>query len=261
MIIFPEFNPIACAIGPLEVHWYGLLYLLGFLMAWGLGRFRIRHFNLAWSDEALSDLIFYAALGVVIGGRVGYMLFYKTQTVFATPWEVFRVWEGGMSFHGGLIGVLIAIGVFAQQTQRSFWQVADFVAPLVPIALAAGRLGNFINGELWGRVTQVPWAMVFPHVDNSPRHPSQLYEMGLEGLVLFVMIWWYANKPRPTGMVSAFFLVSYALLRILAETWREPDAAVGYLAFGWLTEGQLLSIPLFIFGLYLGWAKHNARIS
>ncbi len=261
MMVFPEFDPVALALGPLQIHWYGLLYLLGFCCAWGLARWRIGHFHLAWQLEELNDLLFYAALGVVMGGRVGYMLFYNAQVLYHRPWELFALWQGGMSFHGGLIGVLIAVGVFARQTQRSFWAVADFVAPLVPLGLAAGRLGNFINGELWGRVTQVPWGMVFPAVDNQPRHPSQLYEMGLEGLLLFGIIWWYARKPRPVGRVSALFLVSYALLRSLAETWRQPDQAVGFLAWGWLTEGQLLSLPLLVVGLYLGWTTRHARVS
>jgi len=261
MIIFPEFNPVALSLGPLQIHWYGLMYLLGFLMAWGLGRFRIKHYQLDWSEQQLNDLIFYLALGVVLGGRIGYMLFYNTSTLLTSPWVVFMVWEGGMSFHGGLLGVLCAIALCAAQMRKSFWSVADFVAPLVPLGLAAGRFGNFINGELWGRVTSMPWGMVFPHVDNKPRHPSQLYELCLEGLVLFVIVWWYARKPRAAGMVSAIFFVSYALLRILAECWREPDRAIGFIAWGWLTEGQILSLPLLIFGLYLGWVKHNARIS
>jgi phosphatidylglycerol:prolipoprotein diacylglycerol transferase len=261
MIIFPEFNPVALSLGPLDIHWYGIMYLVGFLSAWGLAQWRIAHFNLAWNTEELNDLIFYAALGVVLGGRIGYMLFYNMATLWHSPWVLFKVWEGGMSFHGGLIGVFIAIAVFAKQTQRSFWSVTDFVAPLVPLALAAGRWGNFINGELWGRVTTMPWGMVFPHVDKHPRHPSQLYELGLEGILLFIIVWWAARKPRREGIISAIFLVGYALCRMVAETWREPDKAVGFLAWGWLTEGQLLSLPVLLLGLYLGWVKSRARVS
>ena len=261
MMIFPEFNPVALSLGPLDIHWYGIMYLVGFLLAWSLARWRIAHFHLNWRAQELSDLLFYAALGVVIGGRLGYMLFYNTHALWDNPWLVFKVWQGGMSFHGGLLGVFIAVAVFARQSKRTFWAVADFVAPLVPLGLAAGRLGNFINGELWGRVTSMPWGMVFPGVDDKPRHPSQLYEMGLEGLLLFAVVWWYARKPRAEGLVSAVFLVSYALLRALAECFREPDSTVGFIAWGWLTEGQLLCLPLLLLGVYLGWVKRNARVS
>ncbi len=261
MLMFPNFNPIAFSLGPLDVHWYGLMYLFGFCMAWFLATWRARHYQLTWSSEQIGDLIFFAALGVVIGGRLGYLIFYKTSTLFHHPLFIFKLWEGGMSFHGGLIGVLLSLYVFSRKIHKPFFEILDFTAPLVPLGLAAGRFGNFINGELWGRKTDLPWGMIFPTVDFHPRHPSQLYELGLEGLLLFVIIWVYARVKRPVGRVSALFLMSYAILRIIAECFREPDAHRGYLAFGWLTEGQLLSLPLLLFGFYLWWSKRDENIS
>ena len=261
MLVFPHINPVAFSLGPLQVHWYGLMYLLGFMTAWALAHWRVKHYQLQWTPEQISDLIFFSALGVIIGGRFGYMLFYNTDQFFSTPWIIFKLWEGGMSFHGGLIGVLLALLIFARKIKKPFWEVTDFFAPLVPLGLAAGRAGNFINGELWGRVTNVPWAMVFPSADNQPRHPSQLYEFGLEGIVLFIVIWWYAAKPRPAGCVSAIFLVSYAICRLVVECFREPDAQMGFMAFNWLTMGQLLSIPMLLAGLILWWMKRNENLS
>lgn len=261
MLTFPTIDPVAFSLGPIEVHWYGLMYLLGFCLAWALASWRTNHFHLSWTAEEISDLIFYAAMGVVIGGRLGYLLFYNTTQFIHSPWIFFKLWEGGMSFHGGLIGVLIAQALFALKKHKTFWHIADFTAPLVPLGIAAGRLGNFINGELWGRVTDAHWAMIFPDADANPRHPSQLYELGLEGISLFILVWWYARKPRPEGQVSAVFLMGYSLARIITECWREPDVQRGFLAFGWLTEGQLLSIPMFIFGLLLWWTKRDANLS
>jgi phosphatidylglycerol:prolipoprotein diacylglycerol transferase len=261
MLIFPHMNPVAFSLGPLQVHWYGLMYLLGFILAWLLAHWRVKHYHLPWTSEQISDLIFYSALGVVIGGRMGYMLFYNTPQFISTPWILFKLWEGGMSFHGGLIGVLIAVLFFARKIKKSFWEVADFTAPLVPLALAAGRVGNFINGELWGRVTNVPWAMIFPHIDNQPRHPSQIYEFGLEGIALFIVVWWYAARPRPAGCVSAMFLMGYATARLIIECFREPDTQLGFVAFNWLTMGQLLSIPMFLAGLLLWWIKRHENLS
>lgn len=261
MIILPYINPVAFSIGPIKVHWYGLMYLLGFFAAWALARWRTRHYQLFWTREQISDLIFYAALGVIIGGRLGYMLFYNTHQLLHAPWVTLEIWQGGMSFHGGLMGVFIALYFFARKINKPFWEVTDFIAPLVPFGLGFGRIGNFINGELWGRVTDVPWAMVFPQVDESPRHPSQLYEAGLEGLVLLVLVWWYAAKPRPSGCVSAIFLMGYACCRFFIEFFREPDAQLGYLAFNWLTMGQLLSIPMLLVGLILWWIKRHAKLS
>jgi phosphatidylglycerol---prolipoprotein diacylglyceryl transferase len=261
MLIFPNINPIAYSIGPIQVHWYGMMYLLGFISAWLLARWRIKHYHLDWTVDQMSDLIFYAAFGVIIGGRVGYMLFYNLSDLYENPLNLFKIWQGGMSFHGGFLGVMIAGILFSRKINKSFWQVSDFIVPLVPLGLAAGRAGNFINGELWGRVTDRPWGMIFPMVDSQPRHPSQLYELSLEGLVLFGVVWWYARVPRPAGCVSAVFLMGYALCRLVVEAFREPDQQLGYLAFGWLTMGQLLSIPMLMFGLFLWWRKHYAHVS
>lgn len=255
MLIFPEINPIAFSLGPIQVHWYGLMYLVGFMSAWLLAYWRTKHYQLDWNADQISDLIFYSALGVILGGRMGYMLFYNTHELLTHPWVVFKIWEGGMSFHGGLIGVIIALWAFSRRFNKSFLAVGDFVAPLVPLGLAAGRVGNFINGELWGRVTDVPWAMVFPHVDEQPRHPSQLYELGLEGIALFILVWCYAAKPRPEGRVAAVFLIGYGLCRLIAECARQPDSQMGFIAFNYLTMGQLLSLPMLLLGFWLWWAK------
>ncbi len=255
MLTFPYIDPVAFSLGPVKVHWYGLMYLIGFVAAWLLAYWRTKHYKLDWTTEQISDLIFYAALGVILGGRIGYMLFYNTQELLHQPWILFKIWEGGMSFHGGLIGVIIAVWLFARRFNKQFWEVGDFVAPLVPLGLGAGRAGNFINGELWGRVTDVPWAMVYSHVDNQPRHPSEIYEFGLEGIALFILVWCYASKPRATGRVSAVFLMGYAGCRLIAECFREPDPQLGYIAFNWLTMGQLLSIPMLLFGFWLWWVK------
>ena len=261
MLTYPNIDPIAFSIGPMQVHWYGLMYLFGFISAWGLAHWRVKHYQLNWASEQIGDLIFFLALGVIIGGRLGYMFFYNIKQFIIEPLSLFKLWEGGMSFHGGLLGVLVALVFFARKVKKPLWEVTDFVAPLVPLGLAAGRIGNFINGELWGRVTDVPWAMIFPRVDALPRHPSQLYEFGLEGIVLFVLIWWYANKPRPAGCVSGIFLIGYAICRLMIECFREPDYQLGFIAFNWLTMGQLLSIPMLIAGLLLWFIKRNENIS
>jgi len=253
MLVYPEIDPVALQIGPIAIHWYGLMYLTGFALVWFLGRWRISRGQSNLGLRDLEDIIFYSVLGVVAGGRLGYVLFYKPADYLANPIEIFYLWQGGMSFHGGLIGVIVVLLIFARQRQKSLLEIGDFVAPLIPLGLAAGRLGNFINGELWGRPTDLPWAMVFPQAgDGIARHPSQLYQMGLEGFALFLLVWWFARKPRPVGQVSAIFLMGYGAFRFLAEFTREPDAYLGLLAAG-LSMGQLLSIPMMLAGALIFW--------
>lgn len=260
MLTYPHIDPVAFSIGPLHVHWYGLMYLLAFALAWGLAHWRVKYYHLPWTSEQIADLIFYAAVGVILGGRLGYMVFYTSQEWLQHPELILKVWEGGMSFHGGLIGVILAMLYFSHKTKKPFMQVMDFAALLTPLGLGAGRLGNFINGELWGRVTDGPWGMVFPNAGDAPRHPSQLYELGLEGLFLFVLVWWYAAKPRPAGCISGVFAMGYAVSRILVECVREPDPQLGFLAFNTLTMGQLLSLPMFIAGLLLWGLNRHANL-
>ncbi len=249
MLTFPEIDPIIVQIGPLAVRWYGLMYLVGFAGAWWLMRRRATRPDIGLTAQDVGDLVFYAALGVILGGRLGYVLFYGWERLLADPLFVFRIDQGGMSFHGGLLGVLGAFGWFAWRRGRHFFDVADFVAPMVPIGLGAGRLGNFINGELWGRVTDVPWGFVFPGAGALPRHPSQLYEAALEGLALFVLLWWFSARPRPRYAVSGLFLVGYGAARFAVEFVRQPDEHLGFLAFDWLTMGQLLTLPMILGGL------------
>ncbi len=251
MLQYPQIDPVALQIGPIAIHWYGLMYLIGFALVWILGRWRIAHGKTDLTLRDLEDLIFYCVLGVVIGGRLGYVLFYKPGDYLHKPLEVLYLWEGGMSFHGGLVGVIVILMLFARKRNKSLLEVGDFIAPLIPLGLGAGRLGNFINGELWGRPTDVPWAMVFPQSgDGLARHPSQLYEMGLEGFALFALVWWFARKPRRTGQVSAVFLAGYGVFRFLVEYTREPDYYLGLLAGG-LTMGQLLSLPMIAAGILI----------
>jgi phosphatidylglycerol:prolipoprotein diacylglycerol transferase len=248
MLQYPQIDPVALQLGPVAIHWYGLMYLIGFGLVWLLGRWRIRQGKTDLSMRDLEDLIFYCVLGVVIGGRLGYVLFYKPGDYLANPLEIFFLWQGGMSFHGGLIGVIAVLLLFARKRGKSLYEIGDFIAPMIPLGLAAGRLGNFINGELWGRPTTAPWGMVFPQSgDGLARHPSQLYEMGLEGFVLFALVWWFASKPRPSGQVSAVFLMGYGVFRFLVEFTREPDNYLGLLAGG-LSMGQLLSLPMILAG-------------
>jgi phosphatidylglycerol:prolipoprotein diacylglycerol transferase len=248
MLTYPNISPVAISAGPFQVHWYGLMYLVGFLGAWWLGKLRTRRPGTSWKAVEIGDVIFYAALGVVLGGRIGYTLVYNFPGFIADPLVLFRIWQGGMSFHGGLVGVLIAMWLYGRRTGRTFFQVTDYIAPLVPVGLGAGRIGNFINGELWGRPTDLPWGMVFPFVDPLPRHPSMLYEALLEGLVLFVILWVYSRRPRPTMAVSGLFLLCYGVFRFLVEFVRQPDAQIGYLAFDWLTMGHVLSLPMIVLG-------------
>ena len=263
-------DPIAVSLGPLDIHWYGVMYLLAFLSFWAIGNHRAtRQSWWAWSKQDVSDVLFYGMLGVIIGGRIGYMLIYGFDLLMQNPLSIFRLWEGGLSFHGGLLGVIVAMLWFARKTQRSFWQVADFVAPMVPLGIAFGRMGNFIGGELWGRLTDVPWAMIFARstpirpgdtqalneawqsgaLDHFARHPSQLYQAGLEGLSLFIILMWFSSKPRPAAAVSGLFMLGYGFFRLAAEFFRQPDEHIGFLAMHWLTMGMLLSLPMIVVGL------------
>ena len=254
MLIHPQFDPVAISLGPLSVHWYGLMYLLAFLQFWWLGRHRIlAHPQLAqagWTLPQLDDLLFYGVLGVIVGGRLGQVLFYEPGYYLTHPLQILAVWKGGMSFHGGFLGVLVAMGLYARKTDRRWLEITDFIAPLVPLGLAAGRIGNFINGELWGRTADpsLPWAMVFPWVDDLPRHPSQLYQAGLEGLLLFVVLWLYSRQARPRGAISGVFLIGYGILRWLAEYFRSPDDGIFGLSQT-VSMGQWLSLPMVLSGI------------
>lgn len=251
MLVHPQFDPVAIHLGPLGIHWYGLMYLIGFLGVLFLGKWRIRRNpDGIVSERDLDDMLFYGALGVILGGRLGYVLFYQPDHFLQHPLEILAVWQGGMSFHGGFLGVLVAMWIFVRKTGKNWLAVMDFVAPLVPLGLGAGRLGNFINGELWGRATDVPWAVVFPQVDSLPRHPSQLYEFGLEGIALFLLLWIYSSKPRPVGAVSGLFLIGYGVSRFVVEFAREPDSFLGPLALG-LSMGQWLSLPMILIGIWM----------
>jgi phosphatidylglycerol:prolipoprotein diacylglycerol transferase len=260
MLVHPQFDPVAISLGPLAVRWYGLMYLVGFVLFMVLGRYRARHNVLTgWLPRDVDDLLFYGVLGVILGGRLGYVLFYKPAYYLANPLEILAVWQGGMAFHGGFLGVLVAVWFYARRTRRNFLDVTDFVAPLIPLGLAAGRLGNFINAELVGRVTDVPWAMIFPSVDNLPRHPSQLYQFALEGVLLFAILWWYGSRARPRGAISGLFLLGYGVLRFAAEFFRQPDEFLGLLGLG-LSMGQWLSVPMILGGAaLLAWAHRRRR--
>lgn len=261
MLIHPEINPVALQLGPLAIHWYGLTYLAAFGLFMLLGLRRLQHQPFAsitgpgaWAKRDVEDILFMGVMGVVLGGRLGYCLFYKPAYYLSHPLEILAVWQGGMSFHGGLLGVIVAMVWFARSRQRPWLQVADFVAPCVPTGLAAGRLGNFLNGELWGRVSDpaLPWGMVFRGAGDLPRHPSQVYQFLLEGLLLFVLLWLYARKPRKQGQVSAMFLLGYGLFRFIAEFFREPDAHLGILSLG-MSMGQWLCLPMMLGGIGLWW--------
>ena len=281
MIYLHHIDPIAFSLGPVQVHWYGLMYLAGFLSAWWLGRQRIRAGRLPGVDmNGFSDLLFYAMLGVVVGGRVGYMLFYAFDVFLANPLSLFKVWEGGMSFHGGLLGVLAGCLWWVRRHRLHFFDVMDFVAPLVPLGLGFGRLGNYVGGELWGKYTNAGWGVIFPRaeeglqnlpweqiqaqyasgaLDRLARHPSQLYEALLEGLVMFAVLWFYSARPRARYAVSGLFALLYGVFRFLIEFVRMPDNGV-YVAFGWLTRGQILSLPLIALGLWLLWLSRRAPV-
>lgn len=261
--VHPDFNPIAFQVGPLAVRWYGLMYLVGFVLFVLLARAQLKRPHIAaqgWTAKDIDDLMFYGVLGVIVGGRLGYVLFYKPGYYLAHPLEALMVWHGGMSFHGGFLGVLVAMAWWGVQHRRTFFEVTDFIAPCIPTGLAAGRLGNFINGELWGRPTDVPWAMVFPRVDALPRHPSQLYQFALEGVLLFVILWRVSRRPHPPGVVSAVFLIGYGAFRFIAEFAREPDDFLGLLQWG-LSMGQWLSLPMVLLGALLAWLAHRGAFA
>jgi phosphatidylglycerol:prolipoprotein diacylglycerol transferase len=268
MLTYPDIDPVALSIGPLSIHWYGAMYLVGFVGGWWLGRLRAARPDSGWSVQQVDDLLFYIVLGVVLGGRLGYVLFYGFDTLLADPLSLLRIWQGGMSFHGGLLGVMLAMWLFGRRHGKGFFHCTDFIAPLIPVGLGAGRLGNFINGELWGAPGSVPWAMQVScgrfaelcrdklqlppdALMTPPLHPTQLYEAALEGVVLFLVLWLYSARPRPAMAVSGLFLICYGLFRFLVELVRMPDAHIGYLAFDWLTMGQLLTLPMLAGGAVL----------
>ena len=254
MLRYPQIDPIALTLGPLRIHWYGIMYLLGFAAAWWLARRRAARPGSSWTATDVDDALFNAMLGVIVGGRVGYVLFYGLAMWREDPWYPLKIWEGGMSFHGGLLGVLIALAIFAWRRGRRVWDVFDFMAPLPGLGLCFGRIGNFINNELWGRPTDGPFGMLVEDPLTGQvvaRHPSQLYEAGLEGLAIFAILWWFTSRPRPRYAASGLFLLCYALARIAVEFVRVPDAQIGYFAGGWLTMGQLLSLPMLLAGVVL----------
>ena len=264
MLAYPVIDPIIVSIGPLAVRWYGVMYLLGLAGAWWLGvRQTDRGIAPTRDRQQVEDLIFYGAMGVVLGGRIGYILFYQFSSFLHNPLLLFKITEGGMSFHGGLIGVITAMWLYARKLDQPFFAIADFVAPMVPIGLGFGRIGNFINQELWGRPSNVPWAMIFPaDPEQLARHPSQLYQFALEGVVLFLLLQLAARKPRPMGMISGLFLIGYAVMRFLVEFVREPDAHIGLDMLGWMTRGQELCVPMFLAGILICvWAVRHANHS
>ena len=263
MLSYPDIDPIALALGPIKIHWYGITYVVGIVAAWLLLRWRTdKNPSLKWSSEQVDDMVFYVTLGVIIGGRLGSVLFYNLPYYLDHPVDIFKINQGGMSFHGGLIGALLAMVWFARKTNSGFFNVIDFIAPVVPVGLGCGRIGNFINGELWGAPSALPWAMIFPdpRAGGIARHPSQLYEALLEGLLLFIILWLYSSKPRPMMAVSGLFLLGYGVFRFSVEFVRVPDAHIGYLAFGWVTMGQVLSFPMIILGFVsMVWAYRNIK--
>lgn len=259
MLTYPDIDPVAFSLGPLTVHWYGIMYIVAFTGAWYLARLRARRASAGgpdlekfrFSDEQIADLVFYGALGAVLGGRFGSVVFYNFDRFIGDPLWLLRVWEGGMSFHGGFLGVMLVFYFYSRRIGKNYFDVLDFIAPLAPFGLGVGRLGNFIGGELWGRPTDAPWGMVFPHVDQVARHASQLYQAVLEGVALFALVWWFSSKPRPRYAVSGLFAVGYGVQRFFVEFYREPDSWLGFVALDWLTMGQMLSVPMIIAGAIL----------
>ena len=273
---YPSIDPVILSIGPLALRWYGLSYLAAFALCWWLGNLQSRRAFPGWTAPQVADLVFYGAVGAVVGGRIGYLLFYSPEAFLRDPLMLFRIWDGGMSFHGGLVGVIAVMAWYGRRLNRGFWRVADFVAPLVPIGLGLGRLGNFANTELPGRMTDAPWGLVYPcnadavrsinvlcsgEWESFARHPSPLYQAFAEGFLLFALVWWVAARPRPAGLTSGVFLCGYGLLRFVTEWFREPDGHIGFLAFDWLTMGQLLSLPMAIGGmLVILWALRRSPL-
>ncbi len=251
MLTYPNIDPVAIDLGLFQIRWYGLSYIAGILGAWALLHYRARSGRFGWNTVQVADLIFYGTLGVILGGRLGSVLFYNLPYYLDNPVDVLKVWQGGMSFHGGMIGVAVAIWLYGRKINKTLFEAGDFLTPVVPIGLFTGRIANFINAELWGKPTDVPWGMVFPNAGNLPRHPSQLYEAFLEGLCLFVILWWFSSRPRPAMAVSGLFMLFYGLFRFSIEFVREPDAHIGYLGFDWLTMGQVLSFPMILAGIVL----------
>jgi phosphatidylglycerol:prolipoprotein diacylglycerol transferase len=259
MLNYPQFDPVMISLGPLQLRWYGMMYVFGILSGWLLGRYRATKPWNKMTPKLMDDFITWAILGVVLGGRLGYVLLYNSSFYLANPLKIFAVWEGGMSFHGGCLGVVVACWLFGRAHGMSAIEVGDFVSPLVPPGLFFGRIGNFINGELWGRYTDLPWGMPFPGAGGLPRHPSQLYEAGLEGLLLFIIVWVYSAKPRPKGCVGALFLLGYGVFRFLVEFAREPDRQLGFVALHWMSMGQVLCLPMIVFGAgWLIWAYRKS---
>ena len=251
MLTYPNIDPVAIDLGLFQIRWYGLSYIAGILGAWTLLHYRARSGRFGWNTVQVADLIFYGTLGVILGGRLGSVLFYNLPYYLDNPVDVLKVWQGGMSFHGGMIGVAVAIWLYGRKINKTLFEAGDFLTPVVPVGLFTGRIANFINAELWGKPTDVPWGMVFPNAGNLPRHPSQLYEAFLEGLCLFVILWWFSSRPRPAMSVSGLFMLFYGLFRFSIEFVREPDAHIGYLGFDWLTMGQVLSFPMILAGIVL----------
>lgn len=260
MLVHPQFDPVALQLGPVSIHWYGLMYLLAFIGGGLLAAYRAKQPGSGWKVDEISDLVYYAAMGVILGGRLGYVSFYKAGYYLQHPVEVFYLWDGGMSFHGGLLGVIVALWLYGKHTKRSFFNVTDFVVPLVGLGIAAVRFANFINQELWGRVTDVSWGMVFPRAGAEPRHPSPLYEMALEGIVLGIVIWIYTQNPRALGRPSGLFLLGYGVFRFGIEFVREPDAHLGAVALQWMTMGQILSIPMMLLGTWLLFLRRSTPL-
>ena len=258
MLTYPQLSPEVFSIGPLSVRWYGFMYLLGFLSAWMLGRYRASRSGI-FTRLQFGDVLTFSILGVILGARLGYVLFYQPLYYLSNPLEILQLWHGGMSFHGGLLGVILGQWLAGRRYGRGFFETLDFVAPLVPPGLFFGRIGNFINGELWGNITDAPWGMVFPGAGDLPRHPSQLYEAALEGLVLFGILWTYSSRPRPAMAVSGVFAVGYGVFRCFAECFRQPDAHLGYLAFGFVTMGMLLCLPLILIGILFLFFAYRKR--